>query len=229
MSTVTRLQQLRMASLGCLGKQDIPTGIFKVPVDAARLTKAGLEGDAQGDTKHHGGPEKALHHYAAEHYAWWASELPSAAAQHCKPGAFGENLVTTGMTESSVCIGDVYQLGRAVVQVSQARQPCWRLNLRFGIDDMSQRLQTSLKTGWYYRVILSGLIQAGDEITLLERPHPDWTLSRLLNVFYQHTLNYPELEAIAGLPELADSWRAVAQKRLTVGKVEDWQFRLRGA
>lgn len=228
MDTVTRLQQLRIASLGCLGKQGIATGIFKTPVDSARLTKTGLEGDAQGDTKHHGGPEKALHHYAAEHYPWWANELPGGAMQHCQPGAFGENLVTTGMTEATVCIGDVYQLGQAVVQVSQARQPCWRLNHRFGIADMSQQLQASLKTGWYYRVVLSGLIQVGDEITLLERPHPDWSLLRLLSVFYQHPLNFPELEAIAALPELADSWRAVAQKRLTSSRVEDWQFRLLG-
>ena len=228
MNTVIQLQQLRTGSLSPLGEGDVQTGIFKTPVDCALLRPSGLEGDAHGDTQHHGGSEKALHHYAAEHYRWWVKQLPAAAADHCKPGAFGENLVTTGMTESTVCVGDVYQLGQAVIQVSQARQPCWRLNLRFGIADMSSRLQSSLKTGWYYRVLTPGLIRAGDEIALIERPHSDWPLSRLLSVFYQHTLDYPALEAVAALPELATNWRTIAQARIASRAVEDWQKRLQG-
>jgi MOSC domain-containing protein YiiM len=122
----------------------------------------------------------------------------------------------------------VFQIGQAIVQVSQARQPCWRLNLRFGVADMSAQLQASLKTGWYYRPLSLGRIQAGDKITLIERPQPDWPLSRLLSIFYQDTLNYCALETIAALPELAASWRAIAQQRLVNRKVEDWQQRLQG-
>lgn len=226
MSAIIRLQQLRVGSLAPLGDSNVQTGIFKTPVDVALLRHSGLEGDAHGDTRHHGGAEKALHHYASDHYPWWASQLPDAAKGFCRPGAFGENLVTQGMTESTVCIGDTYRIGEALVQVSQARQPCWRLNLRFDTADMSARVQASLKTGWYYRVLEQGLLQTGDSVALIERPHPEWPLSRILTVFYRETLDYPALHAIAALPELATGWRDIAAARITNRAVESWQRRL---
>ena len=226
MNAIIRLQQLRIGSLAPLGNSNVQSGIFKTPVDSALLKHSGLEADAHGDTRHHGGAEKAMHHYASDHYQWWANQLPAAAKGHCQPGAFGENLVTEGMTESTVCVGDVYRIGKAVVQVSQARQPCWRLNLRFGTADMSARVQASLKTGWYYRVLEQGLIQAGDDIVLIDRPQSGWPLTRLLSILYRDTLDYPALEAIAALPELAIGWRDIAQARILNRAVESWQKRL---
>lgn len=186
----------------------------------------GFAGDEQADRRHHGGPEKAVHHYAFEHYPAWQHKLPhSTRWQH--PGAFGENLVTTpGMTEDSVCVGDVYQLGGAVVQVSQARQPCWKLNLRFDEPHMARLVQNSGRTGWYYRVLEPGEVSVGQTVELLARPHVNWPLSRLLRALYVDTLNYAELQAISELPELAESWRQLAAKRRERQQVEDWGRRV---
>src|SRR5690606_21570785 len=110
--------------------------------DVVRIGPLGLEGDEQGDPRVHGGVDKAVHHYPFEHYAAWRAELgdlPVLAA----PGAFGENLCSTGLDEDSVCLADRYALGDAVLEVSQGRQPCWKLNDRFGVRDMARRVQDS--------------------------------------------------------------------------------------
>ena len=186
----------------------------------------GFHGDEQADRRHHGGPEKAVHHYAFEHYPLWQQELPHSQRWQ-QPGAFGENLVTTpGMIEDSVCIGDIYQLGGAVVQVSQARQPCWKLNLRFDEPRMARLVQSSGRTGWYYRVLETGEVCAGQSVELLSRPQADWPLSRLLRALYVDTLNYAELQAISALPELAESWRQLAGRRCEQRQVEDWGKRV---
>lgn len=186
----------------------------------------GFHGDEQADRRHHGGPEKAVHHYAFEHYPAWQRELPHSSRWQ-QPGAFGENLVTTpGMTEDSVCVGDIYQLGGAVVQVSQARQPCWKLNLRFDERRMARLVQSSGRTGWYYRVLEPGEVSAGQTVELLTRPQASWTLSRLLRALYVDTLNYAELQAISELAELTESWRQLALKRCAQQQVEDWGRRV---
>ena len=126
----------------------------------------------------------AVHHYPKEHYDAWRSEYPSKAHEFANNGAFGENISARGMTEKSVCIGDVYRVGTTRLQVSQARQPCWKLNIRFGIDDMALRVQETLRTGWYYRVLEPGRIAKGDLIELIDRPKPGWPLSKLLQYLF---------------------------------------------
>ncbi|WP_417538552.1 MOSC domain-containing protein [Marinobacter sp.] len=222
------IRQLRIGSLKTLADTATLSGIYKQEVGSAYLNTNGLSDDHQGDKHHHGGPEKALHHFASEHYSRLRQALPAPASGHCQPGAFGENLVTEGFTETDVCAGDVFKLGEAIVQVSQPRQPCWRLNLRFGIPDMSQRLQSSLRTGWYYRVLQPGLIHRGDTLTLDQRPNPDWPLSRILSLLYDSTLERTALEEMAELEQLSPNLRGLAQKRLKTGEVEDWERRLFG-
>lgn len=201
-------------------------------IDKRRLTgpvalgALGLEGDEQGDLRHHGGADKALHHYPAEHYPAWRRELPDVPAGRWKPGAFGENLSTTGLTEGDVCVGDVFRVGSALIQVSQARQPCWKLNVRFGRSDMSRLVQERARTGWYYRVLQTGEVAPGDALCLAERPYPDWTLARLLRQLYVHPLDRAPLAAIARLDILPPSWRLLAQRRIETGRVEDWSARL---
>lgn len=221
---VTGLHVGRAAPFGPKGE---PSAIDKQPVrQPLRLDVHGLAGDEQADLRHHGGPEKALHHYAAEHYAAWQCEhLPVPAARFA-PGAFGENLSATGLTEHDVCVGDTFRLGGALVQVSQARQPCWKLNLRFGLEDMARRVQASGRTGWYYRVLEAGEIAPGEPLRLVARPHPDWPLARLLHHWYVDRLNRPALAAIAALEALSPSWRHLAGQRLEAGRVEDWSRRL---
>jgi len=217
---------------GCvapLGPQSKPSAIAKTPVHGRlRIGPEGLEGDAQADRRNHGGPEKALHHYPLDHAPAWRAELPGAPDLLEAPGAFGENLSTRAVTEAGVCVGDLWRAGTALLQVSQARQPCWKLNARFGVPDMAQRVQASGRTGWYYRVIEPGAVAAGDTLALVERPHPDWTLARLLHVFYVDRLDRAALTRIAALETLSASWRALAARRLERSVVEDWTPRLRG-
>lgn len=214
------------------GLEGRPSGIDKQPVTGAvEVTLAGLQcgdmRDEQGNPKHHGGPEKAVHHYAFEHYSFWRQTLPGFAFD--APGAFGENFSTEGMDEQSVHVGDIYRIGSAVLQVSQARQPCVTLNSRFNQARMARQVQDSGLTGWYYRVLETGTIHTGDRLALLERPHAGWPLARLLRVLYVDTLDARQLEAMAGLGALAPAWRNLALKRLASGQVEDWAARLTGA
>jgi len=211
-----------------LGDAGAVSGIHKTPVDdVVRVTRTGLRGDAQGDTKHHGGPEKAVHHYAHDHYARWHDELDDT-SRLARPGAFGENISTSGLTETDVAVGDIFHLGTAVLQVSQGRQPCWKLNLRFGVKDMALRVQRSGRTGWYYRVLEEGDVAPGDALRRIGRETPEWTIERLWRVFYVDRLDYDALSAMAALPTLAEGWRHHARRRLESRSVEDWTKRLEG-
>lgn len=186
----------------------------------------GLDGDEQGDRRVHGGPDKAIHHYPHDHYAAWRAELGPHPLLEA-PGAFGENISTRGVTEADLCLGDRLRLGAAVVEVSQGRQPCWKLSDRFGIADLARRVQYSGRTGWYYRVLEPGPVQAGDVLELLERPWPDWPLTRLAGLLYRRTLDRAGLVAALALP-LVPSWRKVFERRLEQGRTENWDVRLHG-
>jgi len=228
MATGIVIRQLRIGNLTKLGGTETLTGIHKREIDSGYLGVNGLNDDQQGDKRHHGGPEKALHHFASDHYARLRNELPEPAAGHCLPGAFGENLVTEGFTEADVCAGDIFKLGGALVQVSQPRQPCWRLNLRFGIPDMSLRLQNSPGTGWYYRVLQPGVVSKSDTLMLQERLQEDWPLSRVLSVLYENTLDQHALREMAELQELSPNLRQLTRQRLETQQVENWEGRLFG-
>lgn len=190
------------------------------------VTRLGLAGDEQADLRNHGGPDKALHHYPSEHYTIWREELPDKAALFEGTGGFGENLSTFGLTESNVCVGDIFRIGSAIIQVSQARQPCWKLNVRFGVADMAWRVQNSMRTGWYYRVLEAGEVASDDQTTLIERPHADWPLARVLQILYHACLDDGALTALTMLDSLSLNWRALAAKRLETHEIEDWSRRL---
>jgi MOSC domain-containing protein YiiM len=212
------------------GHPDVASGIAKLPqAEPVRLTAAGLDGDEQGDPVWHGGPEKALHHYAAEHYPLWRTRYPDSLVP-LQPGAFGENVSSTGMTERTVCIGDIYRIGGALVQVSQGRQPCWRLNRRLGSDDAALAMQTAGCTGWYYRVLEEGMLARHDPIVLVERPCPAWPLARLIAALYPADRDAPMLQdewhAASQLAPLAPNWRATFARRAGTGLIEDWTRRL---
>ena len=204
------------------------SGIAKHPVDGPLiLGPQGFPGDEQADRRVHGGPEKAVHHYPRDHYATWTGELGPLPLLE-SPGAFGENVSATGLTEAGVAVGDIFRLGGALVQVSQGRQPCWKLSQRFGVPDMARRVQDTGRTGWYYRVLEPGPVDSGDALVLIDRPAADWTLQRLWHALYISRLDRAELQAIAALDILAEGWRRHAQRRLDSGRVEDWSPRLDG-
>lgn len=226
--TGIRLQALLIGDVRPLGPRGIPSGIAKRSVDQPiALGPLGLAGDAQGDTKHHGGPEKALHHYPLDHYPDWEAEIGHRDV-FGTAGAFGENLSTLGLTEDDVAVGDVFALGSAIIEISQGRQPCWKLNERFAQPDMARRVQASGRTGWYYRVLQPGEVAPDSRLERIDRAAPTWTIRRIWRVFYVDTLNRAELEALADLPQLAEGWRRNARRRLETGAVADWTSRLTG-
>jgi MOSC domain-containing protein YiiM len=211
-----------------LGPGKTVSGVAKRPTPGPwRIAATGLPGDEVADRRHHGGADKALHHYPRDHYPAWRAEIGGAPLLDA-PGAFGENVSATGWTEDTVCIGDVIRFGTALLQVSQGRQPCFKLNLRFDVRDMALRVQRSGRTGWYYRVLAEGLAQEGDALERIERPCPDWPLLRLSTLLYHDKSNREGLAGMVALPQLAESWRSVAQKRLESGRVENWSARLYG-
>lgn len=222
-----KLKGLLIGQIVPFGPNGEPSAIGKTGVTRPlSLGITGFEGDRQADLRHHGGPDKAVHHYPGEHYASWCREHPEIPPERFQPGAFGENLNTFGLTEENVCIGDIFRIGSARLQVSQARQPCWKLNVRFGHPGMSARVQESGRTGWYYRVLEQGKVAPDAEILLLDRPCPDWTLARLLQHLYLDPLNMEVLTRMTALKALPASWRELARHRLETGRLEDWTHRL---
>ena len=204
------------------------------------LGEPGLVGD--GHAYHaHGGPDKALFHYAGEHYRMWADRFDSARvaagmsvfdAGDGKPvlpsrTLFGENILTLGMTEHTVCLADRYRIGESVVvEVSQPRQPCWKLGYTSGAAEIPAIMQEMAATGWYYRVLHAGPVAAGDSMELESRPLPEWTLARMIEGFYGTPDDRGFLEELDRLTQLSNEWRTVVRNRLSTGTVEDWNGRL---
>jgi len=188
------------------------SAISKMIVDRpVRVTRLGLEGDEQADLSVHGGPDKAVHHYAFDHYALWRSKAPT----HPKlstAGSFGENISTLGLTETTVCIGDRFRLGTALVEVSQPRQPCWKQAHVMEWTTLPKIMVREAKSGWYYRVIEEGVVAAGDIMTLETRPHPAWSVARAFSLVMHNTAS-PDLEALSAMARLAvleKEWRLMA-------------------
>jgi MOSC domain-containing protein YiiM len=189
------------------------TAIFKRPVDGpVRIGRLGLEGDGQVDLVNHGGPDKAICVYPGAHYPQWRVDLAAALqSERFADGAFGENLAVAGLSEDDVCIGDLYRLGAAaVVQVSQPRQPCWKLARKWRIKDLTARAVATGRTGWYFRVVNDGTVTAGDRLTLQSRPHPSWTIAAANQVMHHRQ---GDGRALAGLPELSASWKHTLGRR----------------
>ncbi len=185
------------------------TGIFKAPVDGAvNVTSYGLAGDAQADVKDHGGPDKAVCAYSADHYEDWRQRF---GMDHLAFGAFGENLSLGSLDEHHICIGDRWSAGDVLIRVSQPRQPCWKLERKWRRDTLINEVIASGRTGWYFRVERGGSLQRGLAMTLLERPHPMWTIAAANNVWH-HRIGDPA--ALAKVPGLSEAWRRALARRV---------------
>lgn len=204
------------------------SSLGRVPVEALVVDVTAVRGDGCADLKHHGGPEKALHHYPMEHYQAWQAclNLTAMNAERMQPGGFGENLSTLGMTEHDVCIGDVIRMGSTILQVSQGRQPCWKLNTYFGHAHLASLAQDSGRLGWYYRVLAPGTITKGASIELLARPHPRCSLARVHAAIFQRLQDDATLDELSRLTHLSASWKALFAKRRVSGQVEDFAPRI---
>ena len=185
------------------------SAIWKSPVTGPiRLSTLGLAGDAVANTKVHGGPEQAVLMYALSHYPAWRRELD----RPLEPGAFGENLSVDLLTEDTVSIGDVFEIGEAHLQVSQPRQPCATLARRHQVPDMIALVLRNGRSGWYLRVLREGWVEAGQTVRLVERPHPEWTVRRAARVMVGRARDRQEAAALAACPALSPGWRATLAK-----------------
>ncbi|PKQ00173.1 MAG: MOSC domain-containing protein [Alphaproteobacteria bacterium HGW-Alphaproteobacteria-13] len=211
--TVDALLTGRARRFGARGEA---SAIAKTPVAGMRRVGfLGIDGDEQADLSVHGGPDKAVHHYPRDHYPFWNEELGDHALLGA-PGAFGENISTRGLTEDAACLGDRYRLGTALVEISQGRQPCWKLGHRFGDARVPATVVRTGRSGWYYRVIEEGTVAAGDGLRLVERPLPAWTVARLFRLLIGGAgkREPAALRELAGLDVLAGNWRKRAEKLL---------------
>jgi MOSC domain-containing protein YiiM/ferredoxin-NADP reductase len=203
------------------------SAIFKAPLSGpVEITKEGIPTDEHAYHMH-GGVDKALLHYCSKHYDAWREELPASEALF-KPGGFGENLISAEISEKNLCIGDRLAIGEVIVEVSEPRAPCSKLNHRFEVKDMAKRTQTLLRTGWLYRIIKPGYIQAGDMIRLLERPYPEWTIARIMYYLFIDTKDVEMMKQIIDLPPLGWEVKDKFRARVATGTTEDQDLRMYG-
>ncbi|MEH1853771.1 MAG: MOSC domain-containing protein [Nostoc sp.] len=187
------------------------TSIFKQPVNRrVMLRKLNLDGARQADLTVHGGVEKAVYAYPMEHYAYWRQELPD---EELPWGAFGENLTIEGLLEGEVNIGDRFRIGTAVVMVTQPRFPCFKLNLKFGRDDMVKRFLNSRLSGIYFSVVVEGEVGVGDEIELVSRDENNVTVADIVQIYVREADDNLVRRAVQ-VPALAEGLRTYFQQQI---------------
>jgi MOSC domain-containing protein YiiM len=183
--------------------------------DRIAVGPLGFVGDQVADPTVHGGPDKAVHFYPAEHYAAWRADL----GDHDRlaaPGGFGENLSAMGLTEDRVCIGDRFRIGTALFEVAQGRQPCWKLDHHFARKTMSADVIRTGRGGFYFRVVEDGAVAAGDTIVQVAQGPAEWTVARVFRLLigggHKDAQGQAALAALTQLDVLAASWRQRAEK-----------------
>lgn len=187
------------------------TGIFKKTVDGSiGVHELGIEGDGQADLINHGGIDKSVLSYSADNFRLWNEEYQTT---DFTPGSFGENLTLENIGEEDVCIGDRWKFGEVILEVSQPRMPCAKLSRRWSRPDLHKRVIQTRLSGWYYRVVQTGIIEAGLSIELIERKHPEWTIMRANDIRYERESSKEETLELASLPELSASWQDPLRKR----------------
>jgi MOSC domain-containing protein YiiM len=196
------------------------SAMARTPVDRpVFLGKHGFVGDQVADPTVHGGADKAVHFYPAEHYPKWMAHFAGEDFVHPlldQAGAFGENISASGLTEDNLRIGDRFRIGQALVEVAQGRQPCWKLDHHFGVHGLSGAVINSGRCGGYFRVIEEGDVAPGDPIQMVHRAPHDWTVARTFRLLigggHRAVGAKAELQALTALETLAESWRSRAAK-----------------
>ncbi len=192
--------------------RNVTTGIFKEPVEGAVMMRTlDLDGDRQADLSVHGGPDKAVYAYPAEHYGYWRNELPDMTLPY---GMFGENLTTEGLLESDINIGDRFLIGGAAVVVTQPRVPCSKLAVKFGRADILKRFLQSRRSGFYFRVLREGEVQAGDKIERLGRDGHGVSVDDINRLYAFEQGDLETLRRAVRVETLPESWRGYFQHQL---------------
>ena len=185
--------------------RDYQTGIHKrVRMGRVFLSKLGLDGDGQADLKAHGGPNRAVYCYPHEHYGFWAAEL---AREDFHYGQFGENLTLLGLLETSVCIGDSFRIGDAVIQVTQPRVPCYKLADKLGIPGFEKTFLQANRSGFYARVLQTGKMEAGDPIQQLEADPVGMSVAEVNRALYLDKGDLAAAERALQIEALSPGWR----------------------
>jgi len=178
-------------------------------VDCARALN--LDGDEQSDLSVHGGVDKAVYVYPAEHYEFWRQELPK---MELPWGVFGENLTTEGLLESNVGIGDRFRVGSSEFVVTQPRLPCFKLGIRFGRPDILKRFLQSGRTGFYFAVATEGEVGAGDSVDSISKARDGLTVAEVVNLYTVNANNQELLRRASQSSFLPESWKDYFRKRL---------------
>lgn len=176
------------------------TSFFRAPTTQPRwLYTTHLEGNAQADTKNHGTLSQAVLLYGAAHYPLWQHELQR---PEIGPGGFGENFTIDGLTEATVCLGDVYAIGEARICVTEPRYPCWKIERRWGMPGLTARVAETGRTGWYCSVQREGMIEPGLTIALVERPYPELTIALTNDFVHGRNKDAKKAQALLDCPPL---------------------------
>ena len=193
------------------------SAIVKRPREGTlQVLEDGFAPDEQADRRVHGGPEKAVHLYPLDHHSFWRGELsdPTALALLDEPGAFGSNLAVSDLSESDVHIGDRFRLGTALLEINQPRQPCWKVDHRFGVKGMTAKIVKTGRSGWYFRVLEIGDCEAGDALERVEIGHQGWTVARTFAALIAGKASREDLVKLAELDRLNPGLRERAIKKL---------------
>jgi len=194
--------------------KSIHTGIGKRPVSGSlHLKSLGFDGDGVADLKNHGGQDKAICVYSLDHYSYWEELLGT----KLNPPAFGENLSVSLLKEDDVCLGDTFQLGTAVVQISQPRQPCKTLAAVYGRNDLVKLVVNSGYTGFYLRVLKEGIVEAGTTLVLIEKEYHQISVAFANHVYHHDRKNRAGVESILAVSTLSDSWKHDLRKLIENG------------
>lgn len=209
-----RVAALFAGGLTVLGDGGHMSGIRKRRREGGvALGPLGLAGDEIVELRYHGGPDRALCVFASEHYPVLRERFPQP-DEPLQPGGFGENITSEGLLDDAVRIGDVFEIGGAVIQVSAPRGPCWKLNARFGIDKFSLAVEEMRRTGWYARVLQSGTIQAGDAMRLAGREATPCSIAQFWDVVQAKRPDLERLAELAGIASLMEEWRTKLAQRV---------------
>lgn len=195
---------LSMPRKELFGGKEYLTGINKKPVTGPQnLGLSGFDNDGVADLKNHGGADKAVCVYSLDHYPYWEEKL----GRTLPPPAFGENLSVQDLDEKDICLGDIFRMGAALVQVSQPRQPCKTLAARFGRSDLPKLVAQTGRTGMYFRVLEEGTVTPGDILKLVEQSPGRISVAFANQIFYHDRKNQQGIEMILSVAALSTSWR----------------------
>lgn len=200
------------------------TAIDKHKVSLSTVDAMGLETDEQAES-FHGGIERAILQFDPCHYLALAKLYPQSAHLFIN-GGFGENFVVNGMNEHNVCIGDIFSVGGLLLQVTQPRVPCYKLNKRFQVAQLARYAQNNFITGWFYKVLQTGIVKINDTFELIERPNPQWSVAKVMYYLFIKTNNQSVMKELIALESLGMEIKNTLQQRLKTGIVECWHNRL---